>query len=118
MKLNSISGVTHHVKDLEASATFYESLGFRIGKREPYQVSCYVNWFWINLVPADAAIGPAERGVGISVHAKVDDLDEFYQGVLDLKLEPSTEPNSPAKGVREFTLADPDGYALVFFEKK
>jgi len=117
MKLNSISGVTHHVKNLEASAAFYESLGFRIGKRETDQVTCYVNWFWINLVP-DAGSAPADKGAGTSVHVKVDDLEEFLQGVVGLGLKPETEPSSPSKGIRQFELADPDGYTLVFFEKK
>lgn len=118
MKLNSISGVTQRVKDVEVSAAFYESLGFRIGKREDGQVTCYVNWFWINLV-ADAAesIG-ADKGIGTSVHVKVDDLDEFYRHTLSLGFKPEAEPSSPTKGVREFELADPDGYTLVFFEKK
>lgn len=118
MKLNSISGVTHRVKDLEASAAFYESLGMRIGKREPELVSCYVNWFWINLVPEDSKAAAATKGAGASVHIKVDSIDEYYQGVLDLGLKPESEPVSITKGSREFALADPDGYTLVFFEKK
>lgn len=46
MKISSISGLTYPVKDLARTAGFYENLGFRPGKRDDHQLTCYVNWFW------------------------------------------------------------------------
>lgn len=47
MKISSISGLTYRVRDLDMAVGFYESLGFRIGKRDDEQATCYVNWFWV-----------------------------------------------------------------------
>lgn len=52
MKLNSISGITCLVKDIQKTAAFYEALGFRIGKQDEQRLTCYVNWFWIDFVAA------------------------------------------------------------------
>lgn len=37
MKLASISGITQHSADLDRTVAFYESLGFRVGKRDEKQ---------------------------------------------------------------------------------
>jgi catechol 2,3-dioxygenase-like lactoylglutathione lyase family enzyme len=110
VKLNSISGVSCFVKDLDETAEFYEGLGFRIGKREPDRLTCYVNWFWMTFVAED-------RGEQ-NTHIKVDDLDECYQEVVAQGHTPDGEPRKSPGGGREFTLRDPDGYKLVFFAKK
>jgi catechol 2,3-dioxygenase-like lactoylglutathione lyase family enzyme len=126
MKLNSISGVIGYASDLERTATFYESLGFRMGKRDAAHLTCYVNWFWVTFIAADQEDDPelrkeaaaAHRGAGLLLYVKVDDLDEYYAGVVANGMKPSTiEPRKRA-GNREFVLRDPDGYRLVFFEKK
>jgi catechol 2,3-dioxygenase-like lactoylglutathione lyase family enzyme len=125
MKVNSISGVLCYASDLERTAKYYEALGFRIGKREPGRLTCYVNWFWVTFVGSrprrrrGVAGGAAaeNRGAGLHIYVKVDDLDGYYKGVLAAGMTPSGEPRKRA-GVREFMLRDPDGYRLVFFEKK
>jgi catechol 2,3-dioxygenase-like lactoylglutathione lyase family enzyme len=124
MKVNSISGVLCYASDLERTAAFYEALGFRIGKREPDRMTCYVNWFWVTFVAADQEddaelreeAAAADRGAGLLLYVKVDDLDAYYQGVLEGGMTPTGEPRKRA-GMREFMLRDPDGYRLVFFEK-
>jgi catechol 2,3-dioxygenase-like lactoylglutathione lyase family enzyme len=125
MKVNSISGVLCYASDLERTAMYYEALGFRIGKREPGRLTCYVNWFWITFVAADHEddaelredAAADNRGAGLLIYVKVDDLDDYYKGVLAGGMTPSGEPRKRA-GMREFMLRDPDGYRLVFFEKK
>jgi catechol 2,3-dioxygenase-like lactoylglutathione lyase family enzyme len=52
------------------------------------------------------------------VHVKVDDLDDYHEAVVAKGLEPASEPRVGHGGNREFVLGDPDGYNLVFFEKK
>lgn len=125
MKVNSISGVTYAVQDLDRTAAFYESLGFRLGKREDDRLTCYVNWFWVTFVTQDGDGRPggqkakqAGKGLGVSLHIKVDDLEDFYQGVLAAGLKPAAEPRQRSAKTRDFELPDPDGYTLVFFEKK
>lgn len=125
MKLNSISGLVFYVDDLDKTIKFYETLGFRIGKRTEQIATCYVNWFWIDFVSApkedktefQKEAHAEQKGAGQFLYVKVDNVDEYYKGVLELGLEPSGEPKDWPWGRREFVLRDPDGYKLVFFEK-
>jgi catechol 2,3-dioxygenase-like lactoylglutathione lyase family enzyme len=124
MKLSSVSGLTCDVADLDRTVAFYESLGFRIGKRDDAQATCYVNWFWMTFNAADAAEtaadGPREPSAvaGPAVHLKVDDIDQAYQDVLAAGHKPEGEPAKRTGGGKEFVLLDPDGYRLVLFYKK
>jgi catechol 2,3-dioxygenase-like lactoylglutathione lyase family enzyme len=117
MKVNSISGINCHVRDLARTAEFYEALGFRRGKEEPDQITFYVNWFFVTFNSDDNA-ELANEDSGLSVHIKVDDIEEFYSGVVSHGIKPASEPQKRRGGGREFMLRDPDGYKLVFFEKK
>jgi catechol 2,3-dioxygenase-like lactoylglutathione lyase family enzyme len=121
MKLSSISGVTYVVKDLKQTADFYEALGFRLGKQDDNHLTCYVNWFWMDFIVADQQEADGQtRGAGTSVHLKVESADEFYDGVIAKGMTPDGPPQgskSSASG-RSFALRDPDGYKLLFFEKK
>jgi catechol 2,3-dioxygenase-like lactoylglutathione lyase family enzyme len=112
MKISSISGLTYGVSDLDKTAEFYETLGFRLGKRDDQQLTCYVNWFWVTFTTGDATPGP-----GPTLYLKVDDIDDFYGAVLAHGLTPSTEPRKDRTGRREFVLLDPDGNRLAFFAK-
>lgn len=121
MKLSSVSGLTCDVADLDRTVAFYEGLGFRVGKRDATQATCYVNWFWItfNAAGADAPTAPREAAAaGPAVHLKVDDIDQAYQDVLAAGHKPDSEPAGRAGGGKEFALLDPDGYRLVLFYKK
>ena len=113
MKISSISGLTYPVKDLDRTAEFYESLGFRPGKRDDHQLTCYVNWFWVTF-SADHDGAP---GSGPTLYLKVDDIDDCYGAVLASGFTPSTEPRKDRSGRREFILLDPDGNRLAFFGK-
>src|SRR4029453_8006946 len=100
MKMSAISGVTCYVKDLDATAAFYEALGFRFGKRDENQLTCYVNWFWVTFIAQEKESGPDakkaayrnSRGSGTALYIKVEDIDEFYQGVMAKGLKPESEP--------------------------
>ena len=70
MKLTSISGVVFHVQDLDKSAEFYQTMGFRTGKREDNTQTFYVNWFWIRLVQADSV----DTSVSSQLCMKVDSV--------------------------------------------
>lgn len=125
MKLNSISGVTHYVEDLDESVAFYEALGFRMGKKDLGHAICYVNWFWVDLVATASeentqrkqAASLPNKASGTLLHIKVEDVDELRQGLLEQGLKPESEPKNRPSGSREFVLSDPDGYRLAFFEK-
>lgn len=112
-------------KDTAKTAEFYEALGFQFNNREPGHVSIRLNQFWIDFHPQDKEDKPEfqkeanyeTKGAGQFLYIKVEDVDEFYAGVLAKGLKPSSEPRDWPWGNREFALRDPDGYKLVFFQK-
>lgn len=116
MKLKSISGIAYRVEDLDRTARFYESLGFRTGKLEADTLTVYVNWFWVEFRAQDGG-GPTSRDAGSFLYLGVEDVDGCYQELLDKGIEPAGEPTT-SMGRREFTINDPDGYQLVLFKKK
>jgi catechol 2,3-dioxygenase-like lactoylglutathione lyase family enzyme len=126
MKVNSISGITCYVEDLSRTAAFYEAIGFRRGKEEPNRITFYVNWFFVTFIARDREDDVELRteaelptkGAGLFVYIKVDDVADFHKAVLSKGMKPASEPQVRPSGNREFVLRDPDGYKLVFFEKK
>jgi catechol 2,3-dioxygenase-like lactoylglutathione lyase family enzyme len=116
MKPNSIAGVTYYVEDLSRTAEFYEAIGFRRGKEEPGRVTFYVNWFFVTLVAEE--VEHAAKGAGSFLYIKMDDVDAAYESLRSNGMEPDGEPQKQPSGNREFLLRDPDGYNLVFFQKK
>jgi catechol 2,3-dioxygenase-like lactoylglutathione lyase family enzyme len=114
MKISSISGLVYPVRDLDRTAEFYEQLGFRLGKRDDHQLTCYVNWFWLTFTTEPDQAGP---GGDTTLYLKVEDIDDFYGAVLAQELHPETEPRKTRSGRREFLLLDPDGNRLAFFAK-
>jgi catechol 2,3-dioxygenase-like lactoylglutathione lyase family enzyme len=117
MKVNSIAGITCRVADLARAAEFYETIGFRRGKEESDRITFYVNWFFVTLVAHDQADERA-KGAGLFVYIKVDDVEDFHRAVLSNGLKPASDPERQPSGNREFVVQDPDGYNLVFFQKK
>jgi len=113
MKISSVSGLTYSVRDLDRTARFYENLGFRLGKRDDHQLTCYVNWFWVTFTTHR----DGEPGSGPALYLKVDDIDDVYGAVLAHGFTPSAEPRKDRSGRREFFLLDPDGNHLAFFAK-
>ena len=123
MKIKAVSGYTCHVKNLNKTVKFYETLGFENRKQEANHTTLYSNWFWIDFL----AIGKDERtkdakgadlGTGISMYLSVEDVDEFHAYLLARGLKPKTKPQDQPWGNREFVLRDPDGYNLVIFKRK
>lgn len=116
MKLVSISGLVLRAKDPQASADFYERLGFIVTKREPAVSSLRLNWFWVEFVEADGdhPVLPSSQ----FIYVGVDDVDKSYQELTAKGFKFALEPQDFPSGRREIMLQDPDGYWVVFFKKK
>jgi len=101
-------------------------LGFRVGERTDTYLKVHLNWFWLQFIAAGTEAKPefqaeatAEpKGAGLYIHIAVEDVDEVYKEVVAAGCKPSSEPRDWPWGTREFVLRDPDGYKLVFFQKK
>src|SRR5438552_1272821 len=124
MKVNSISSVTCLVKNLQRTTEFYEALGFRLGKTDEDRVTFYVNWFAVDFIADSQTSNPEYQreaqtlqatgpGAGLYLHIKVENADEFYEGVLAKGMTPDGKPEGKASTGRSFILRDPDGYKLV-----
>lgn len=126
MKPKSISGLGFYVKDIDATARFYTTLGFRVSEQSDNYLKVYLNWFWMQFNAVSAESKPefqkeaqAEiKGAGVYINISVDNVDEFYQSIVAAGLHPSSEPRDWPWGNREFVIRDPDGYKLVMFQKK
>jgi len=115
MKPKSISALTYRVADLDTTLAFYEGLGFRVDRNDGQVAVVYLNWFSMEFHLAnDVDSAPKD---GPLVLASVD-LDSFYAGALAAGYHPESTPQRTINGRREFSLRDPNGYLMVFFEKK
>lgn len=126
MKMKNVAGIICLVNDLERSVEFYKSLGFEFKKQNPgISAHAYLNWFWIELLRADKVVtedfkpdvAAGNKGAGQYIHINVENADEFYEEIKANGLKSLSEPKDFPWGHREFVLADPDGYKLVFFSK-
>ena len=126
MKLKSVSGFSCYVKDLNATAKFYESLGFLMSKWDEKRLSIRLNWYSIDFIQIDKEENlefqkeakAENKGAGLYINLSVDDVDAMYQELIEKGFKPSSKPRDWPWGTREFVLRDPDGYKLVFFKKK
>jgi catechol 2,3-dioxygenase-like lactoylglutathione lyase family enzyme len=101
--------------DLERALAFYQSLGFELLRRSgPFAV---VHWQGQRLFLAenpDAPIGSRWTSLRIMVA----DIDAVWNRVLALGLEPTHAIGDRFYGLRDFTIAAPDGFELRFAQAR
>ena len=112
------------VEDLDTSIGFYAALGFAVERREHDYASLRWGDAVIGLAPI-AGLPPdgpgpgftrerlaAARGAGVEIVLEVEDLDAAL-AVVHAAGHPLPEPPRDRPwGLRDFRLADPDGYYL------
>lgn len=118
MDIKSVAGLTFFVKDIDKTAEFYKTLGFKIEKHEKDYLLARMNWFSLDFVTEKGAAKTELKGAGICINISVGDVDEFYKGALDKGLKPASQPQDFPGGFRNFVLNDPDGYNLVMFKRQ
>lgn len=105
-----------HVRDIERSRRFYESLGFAMTNQ--WTPDGKLRWCWLQLGGAalmlqQFATVPDERtGAGVSLNFICDDAVAFYRDLRDRGIEAKTP--FVGNGMWVTGLSDPDGYALFF----
>ena len=58
---------------------------------------------------------PGMKGLGIFTYVEVENVDEYYNSIIEKGIRTSSEPKDWPWGKREFAVKDPDGYKLIFF---
>ena len=116
----SIASLLFYSTDLDKTYEFYETLGFEPQKKDG-MVIFFVNWFQVGFIDKAHSMFKdgfsADKGNGMFVHVKVEDVDSYYKFVTEKGIKPSSEPRDWEWGNREFVIKDPDGYRFVFFNK-
>jgi uncharacterized glyoxalase superfamily protein PhnB len=117
---------TMAVRDMVSTIEFYrDQLGFKLGMAfpdvgTPEYADLSKDGMVLMFVPTrNCGIDDSEKlGVGVSFYMQIDgDIDKYYKElkkkgikiVIDIKDEPF--------GIRDFSVADPDGYLLTFNQK-
>ena len=111
--LRSISAITLAISSMSKAYRFYEALGFEpnYGGENADFSSFKVGENFLNL---DLGTERGDRPFWGRVIFYVDDVDAMYRQVLELGLEPETEPRDAEWHERYFHLLDPDGNELSF----
>lgn len=107
------------VSDVERSAGFYESLGFkRLRSEPPFLQLRWENQAEVYLVKAPAAVNvEGRRGMGVLIGIRVGaaSVEEVASRARALGVDVEGPTRQPWH-TREIVLADPDGYRLNFIE--
>jgi catechol 2,3-dioxygenase-like lactoylglutathione lyase family enzyme len=114
------------VQDLDASIRFYvEKLGFAAVRREPdFAVLALGRGFVLlaaegavrehNMPRADEWLAGAPRGIGVNVLMMIPDVDALHRRATANGATIAKEIGDRSFGLRDFIVADPDGYLLRF----
>lgn len=113
MEIKSVSSVILFVSDISVSKSFYTSLGFRSQDDDSPRV--YLNWFSIEFRVVTENAETA--GSGMRVGIKVDDVTSVHDAAVGSSYKVVEPVHYVSKNVREFVIADPDGYLLAFYGK-
>lgn len=104
------------------SEKFYKKLGFEVVHSDDETSTVRLGSLELVLVNmrdeamfAKDAIG-GEKGIGLYVYIRVDNVDAFHEKLTKQGVLPHTEPKDWPWGNREFILKDPDGYKLCFWQ--
>lgn len=116
--LKSVSSILLYVSDIKKSSVFYKKLGFEVSE-DKFSTFAKLNWFKIYFVDEKKAYikkdsGVKNKGAGVFVYIKVDNVDKAYKAIIKKGLKPSSTPTDLPWGNREFAIKDPDGYKFVF----
>ena len=112
------------VDDLDTSIAVYAGIGFAVERREHHYASLRWGDVVLGLAPVaelpESGPGPGftqerlatVRGAGVEIVLEVDDLDVAHAAVRSAGHALAEAPTDRPWGLRDFRLADPDGYYL------
>jgi uncharacterized glyoxalase superfamily protein PhnB len=110
------------VRELEPALRFYQqTLGFRVVRQTAEFAVLTLGEARVHLAVPDESIprmkpwlAAGRRGVGVNVRIIVPDVDALYERVRRQGAPIVREIGDRFYGLRDFTVADPDGFVLSF----
>jgi len=111
------------VRNMKETIEFYKNtLGFEIGMvfpdaEKPEYADLSKDGMVLMFIPAkNAGIGSEEKlGVGVNMYMEIDgDIDEYYTELKNKGVNIVADIRDEPFGIRDFTIADIDGYQLTF----
>ena len=102
-----------YVRNISASVNFYQRFGFRLLRAEPHFVE--LGWEQAQIYLEEVADAPAPDGriVG-NVRVLVPDVDRYWALAQELGCTVIRPIEDRYYGLRDFTIAGPDGIGLRF----
>ena len=124
--LRNFNSIQLLVRDVGVSVAFYgDVIGMDVNYEEPHFAIVGVEDFRIMLYTDEDALRMPDLGgaeadqrakcAGATLQFEVDDADGFYLDLMEQGVTPLTKPMDQPWGWRDFSVADPDGYRLVFW---
>ena len=105
------------VRDLNRTLSFYQALGFHIGK-VPSDGGEYV-YIGLDKGSIDPSLSPGRSdSKEITIGVAVDDVEEVYRRAKACEAEIVDEIKDRSWGVRSFYIRDPDDYMVEFEQEK
>jgi catechol 2,3-dioxygenase-like lactoylglutathione lyase family enzyme len=101
------------VRDLEASVAFYEKLGFKLLRKQ----GGFAELAWEGhklFLDQRAKLPPVPDFPAANVRVMVPDVDAFWKRCNEMKARVVAPIGDRYYGLRDFTVADPDGYGVRF----
>lgn len=117
-----ITNLLFWVQENGISTKFYKKIGFNVVRSNDDHSVVSLHGFEITLVTMrdeDAFARDSlasDKGRGVYVYIRVDDVDRKYKELTSLGLKTATKPKDWQWGNREFIVKDPDGYKLCFWQ--
>jgi len=119
--MKNLNTILLYVADLQASAEFYNQLGFTVSGEDRSMIRATLGSITLTLLDQREAFfqqdTPREKGAGLFLEIETDDVNGCYEELIGKGLKPSGEPHDWPWGNREFAVKDPDGYRIVFWQK-
>jgi uncharacterized glyoxalase superfamily protein PhnB len=111
------------VRDMKRTIEFYrDSLGFKLGicfpdASNPEYADLSKDGMSLMFIPAkNMGIGREEKlGTGVNIYMQIDgEIDEYYRELQGKGVNIAVDIKDEPYGIRDFTVADTDGYLLTF----
>jgi catechol 2,3-dioxygenase-like lactoylglutathione lyase family enzyme len=102
-----------YVRDLNHSVSFYEQLGFQVGRRDGHfaQLSWDDHHFFLD---ERTGLPQASELPRVNIRVLVPDVDIHWQQIRDLGIQIISPIANRSYGLRDFIVSDPDGFGVRF----